>query len=403
MSRSHQDCVQASASLSGCSVLAPRSAFTGGGRLVIIAGLLSCAVACGGGAQERLASIRHPTRENADRPEAEHVVRVTDSLGRRPNLNSAARVLRRMRVVATIGDSTSFGSIADVAIDSQGTAYVLDGSLNRVYTIDRSGVIRHAFGRAGQGPEEFQAPEAIEVAGPVVLVSDRHRRVKLFHHTPRGFALVRTVQLDVVPEGMCATRNEFFVVRPRQRDETLIHGYTLAGLDSISFGEPYRSSSWFVRDQLSDGAVACHDNSSIVTFAFELTPLVFGYRRGGELAWVSRVADFQPMQVVEQAPGGVPELAYEGARPHHSVVTLIPMAADVVVLQVAWHTAESWAQRADYAELHTYLLSSSDGEGVYVGRHLPQLTAVRPPRAYGFRNDPYPGVLILSDGDLRAR
>jgi hypothetical protein len=100
---------------------------------------------------------------------------------------------RDLRVSET--DSFYFGSIIDVAVDSDGNAYALDGDAGHIKVIGPKGGLRDSLGRTGQGPGEFQQPREIVVArGDSLYVLDpRSSRISVFGPSGR---FARGVQLE---------------------------------------------------------------------------------------------------------------------------------------------------------------------------------------------------------------
>lgn len=314
-----------------------------------------------------------------------------------------------MKRYATIGeldgDTTRiFGAIADVATDARRRLYVLDSRLNTVRVFDVAASFVRSFGRPGQGPMEFQAPEALEVTEEgTVLIADRHRRVKIFAAADTAVVLLRTSQVDVVPEGLCVAGERFFVQGWRQ-DGTVVHAYAVGGGHVASFGAAYRSDNPLVQQQLSDGPLACTREGSAVVFVYEYVPLVFAYTTDGSLLWAARLQDYEPMVITETtSPEGRPRVTYSAERPFHNALGIVGVERDLVAVQIARHDRKSVAARAEYAQLHTYLFSVASRKAVYVGARLPALGTVRLPLAYAFENDPYPRVVLLRDSLAASR
>jgi hypothetical protein len=65
-------------------------------------------------------------------------------------------------------------ALGNVAVDATGRLYVLAASAREVRVFDPAGEFLFAFGRAGQGPADFEAPFGLSVAGERVHVF--HRR-----------------------------------------------------------------------------------------------------------------------------------------------------------------------------------------------------------------------------------
>ena len=82
-------------------------------------------------------------------------------------------------------DAYFFPSSAGVAVDDEGTIFVVDFGNRRVQAYDKQGHYVRALGRTGQGPGEYQFPSSIMIdADENIIVNDSAQF--LIHYSPEG-------------------------------------------------------------------------------------------------------------------------------------------------------------------------------------------------------------------------
>lgn len=363
---------------------------------------VSACTAGSGTAQE----IRHPKAEYL--PPADEVDAVVG--GTSPDeetvlaVRRLVRLLRDLREIERIGLSEGegpevFGLVEDLAVDQAGHLYVLDSRFNQVRIFDANGHFRNQFGGSGRGPNEFLAPEAIaiDIQGRV-LVADRGNQVKVFERRGTTFQYVSRIQVKFVPEDMCVLDDWIYVQGFRQENQKTVHGYRLAGGETLSFGPTYSSPNWLVRSQLSDGSIACNPDVDAVVFAFELFPYILAYGQDGHRRWLTRLEEFTVMTITQAVePDGQPSVTLHGGV-FNTIGNLLAGPGETVIVQVRGHDESSMRERREYATLRTYVLSARTGEGMYVGDRLPIIGVIAGDRVYAAQNDPFPQVVILEQG-----
>jgi hypothetical protein len=149
------------------------------GRFVLCA---LCAVACEGGVSGR----------GTDSTNASAAVAGLEQL------DGAATLL--VRIGSEAPAFAEFGRIRDLAVDSQGTAYVLDGHSRRIHVYDSAGAAVTSFAGQGSGPGELESPRGLAWGpGDNLWVMDyRHNRYTEF--SPAGEVL-RTFQRQIPAQG----------------------------------------------------------------------------------------------------------------------------------------------------------------------------------------------------------
>jgi hypothetical protein len=178
--------------------------------------------------------------------------------------------------------------------------------------------------------------------------------------------------------------------------ESFIHVFSAAGEALRSFGRPYVTPNALVREQLSDGPIACSEVAGAVVTMLKYLPIVYGYSPQGELLWTTRLSSFRSIRIVEEGnPRGLPRVSFHGEKPHELVESMQAAPGGVIVVQTALITPRSREERKEFAELRTYVLNAATGEGVYVGNHLPRISAVGGTTVLAAENDPFPRVRVF--------
>lgn len=343
--------------------------------------------------------VLHPTADNipADASLAAVVRMQSPADG---ELGQFARRLSNARLVLTLGEldgapSTVFGAIQDVDAPVPGRFAVLDSRYNEVRVFNSDGSLLESFGRAGRGPTEFLSPEALESHGTDrFILADRDAQVKVIERTSAGMQQRLTIRLQFTPEDLCVLADDIVVQGSTQGG--MLHLYSLTGQHLRSMGEGYRSTNPLVRNQLSDGRIACAAEASTIVVMLRYLPYVRGYRTDGTLRWTSRLADFRTINIEEGVePNGQPYvLVGAGESEYDQVEVLHALDEGLVIVQTSRHTPQSNRERSEYAELRTYVLSAHTGKGVYVGNTLPRVFDVTGSRIYAATSNPFPQVRV---------
>jgi len=348
--------------------------------------------------------IHHPTSQNMPRDDelADRINKSDAAIGSVP-ATSLAGALRSATVITTIGSSTAsggstvFGLIEDLAVGPDGRLYVLDSRLNEVQVFTRGGSPIGRAGEPGVGPGALAAPEAMTlIANRELVIADRYKALKFFDITGDAPVYRGVTELDFIPEDFCVLRNRIFIYG-WQADGTFIHEFTTGGKHVKSFGRPYDSPNLLVQNQLTEGPIECVEDEEIVVAMHEFLPIVYGYSADGELVWQSLLQDFKIIDIIEGVRNGRPAVVFSYARGEFDrAETILPTATSAVVLQIVRSDSSSVASRAEYKEVHTYVIDARTGEGLYAGRGAGILRAIGPNMAAAAMNRPFPHVNILS-------
>lgn len=351
----------------------------------------------------------HPTSENL--PHRRDYLVTSDSIpaGMSPQALSewrdARSALLNVRRVAEIGrlgagavdDPHVFGLIADVELDEHGNVYVLDRHNAQVRIFDSRGTFVAAIGKPGQGPGEFRDPSALELLpNGRVAVADRGAALKVFTPTEEGYQVESSVQLSLAPEGMCAHGNRVFAAGWQRSSDAIIHRASAASNGRRrSFGRGYRSESWLVQDQLSDGRIACLGDPVRVVFAFELLPVLRGYdARDGTLAWEVGIDGYAQMKITETTSAdGQAAVSFSAREVQDNLVSVTRVASSHVLLQYLRGNPQDVRSGAAEPSTRTYLVDAATGRGALIDA-LPLVAAMDSVRQVAMWLLPYPRLEV---------
>ena len=120
-----------------------------------------------------------------------------------------------------IGEETGqsdvfFGNIFDMAVNSSGDIYVVDGQAASVYVLSETGELTDRIGRKGEGPGEFMRARNVVIgAGDAVFVFDNQNyRLSQFEPKTHRYVYSTFVEGDDFshPRKLIGTTGEMFLV-----------------------------------------------------------------------------------------------------------------------------------------------------------------------------------------------
>ena len=273
-----------------------------------------------------------------------------------------------------------FGFEIDVAMDRSGQLVVLDRRNYAVKVFKPTGEHVGSFGRAGEGPGEFLDPQEIEILSDGRLaVVDRRKRINMYAPTDSGYSYLETHRVDLVPERFCSAGDRVFTSGGRAADNTMIHEVPVSPAQSLRhFGRGYESRHWIVRDQLSDGLVACLEDPVRVVLAFELLPVVRSYDADtGTLLWESLLEDYlQPPIEEEHVSEGQPRVFFSAEGKRDMAVSLTPVNDSHVLLQTMRFEPVPDPSFEPQIEIRSYLIHASSGQGALISDSLPVIALI---------------------------
>lgn len=289
-----------------------------------------------------------------------------------------------------------FGEIEDLEFVDDSTLAIVDSRSNQVVLSEVGGSRVRALGAPGEGPNEFQYPNAVTVLSPSeILISDsRGRGISLVNRSDSGWAITEKIQIDLLPLDICSNDATVYV-----------HGFRMDGSGRVlhvydhdlnlenSFGGVYEGPDPSINRNLSRGHISCVPDG--VLYASEGLGEVRRYSTSGELEWATRFDGFRAIPYIRLEEEGrtlnpIPEAGGQ------FIVSLETIGQDAVLVQTATVTREGREEGRRFDGLETYLLSSTDGrliarinEFEWIVEGASRGTLV------GARSDPYPQVGVF--------
>lgn len=359
-----------------------RLAESSGGRLVAI--LLAVAMITACGAEE--GEVRHPILD------AELPVLIDTGTPASPELGRIANRLRTAARVVELGALNEpreavLGAPVSVVTTSSGEILVLDMMAGQVRVFGADGEFRRTLVGRGEGPLEITNPVQIElVAGGLgeeadVLVVLGRTTMKRFQLHDSTATLLDQFQPPAIPfpYSMCVNRDRVAIRSAAAREGNIVTVMDSKANAPSAFGDGYPHGGTIAREDLSIGPVACLPNGDIVT-AFTYLPTVRAYGVNGQRRWDAAVPDFEPLTFREIITiGQGTRFSHSLADPGDMVQTLVAVAADAVLLQVA-RLAKSeqtgFGSRVQEIEgRRSYLISVATGRGMWLSDSLPHILA----------------------------
>ena len=375
-------------------------------------GLASCRQE--GEAEEGL--ILHPTPENS-LPGDAPLISSNDSLPRGLSAEALAawREVRRRIVGASPGLSLGapglttgkeatpdvFGGILDVEFDRRGNILVVDDLADEVRVFDGDGRFLERLGGTGHGPLEFQGVGEVEILGDdrVAVAQGHGNPVKVFRRSASGsYSLDETFHFNGELQGIgCEVKDRLFVSGHSRVGNTIFHEFAL-GMEADSvrrrYGVGYQSEHWLVRDQFSEGPIACLRNPLRVIWAYLMFPEVRLYGPDADtLLWAARVHPFTQGLLKSRSDGLA--VRYNYVTNADRIINLVGLddgsaPHEQILLQV-----QRWFPRDSTLVIRTYLIDASTGSGALLSDTLPLIKAWRRTRyAAVWRDEPFPRLQV---------
>lgn len=363
----------------------PRTVIT-----VAIATLLN--LACGSDA----------TRDNLD-GQSDREIQTPDSI--------SGGFLRNITEIWRVGDvdgvHTAFGRIADVAVDQNGNAIVLDRYRGALRVFDDTGRLIAEAGRIGRGPGELQDPEALARGSDGSVYVLDPPRVVVFEASGDSLRHDRDIPLKVAAaEDICLIGDTLFLqatsIESREQDATsihAIHAFSLFGEELYTFAPTERHGSLLLQQYRSRGQIACFPQERRILFLPDVTPFVKTYSSAGRLLWADTIPDYRPIEFVDRGRSVSFEIMPpKGAHHGLSAVAVTPRFAAV---QVGLRDSSS-SSPLDHTDIRTLVYDITTGKRAGTLEVHGRLLAMDYPHMFVAVDLPYPQlVTYVPDGEYR--
>lgn len=304
---------------------------------------------------------------------------------------------RQRRTIARVWDtlSTVGGSVNDTTVINGNEVFIRGDTLivsdvggRRIVAYSTKGELLWAFGRGGAGPGEFRqiSDVSIESTGRVLVLDAINRRVTSFN--PWDGSFTETALRDFGrPTQLIGLRRGVYLVSTMSSPDTPFTLVDTTGnvLERASHAwpglanvDPMAAQLWLTRTYKDQWVAAFSLASGFVTYDSVLTPLVKG-------DYVDAV-EFPRVRVTRDGDTEVREFAdYAGC-------TACSITTDSGILFVVAGTDPDHRSRW----IDAFALADGSYQGSYLLPEPARALAVKADTFYVLRNEPAPGILVLS-------
>lgn len=355
-----------------------------------------------GNDRENSSNRIHPTRENIpDKNNIDNIIS-RDTLSISSNgLQNIANRIATSRHILTIGSADEnkgevFGLIEDIAVNSKGDILVLDQRLNNILVYNREGKYINRIGRNGRGPGEFGAVEnlSLDSFNDDLYVLDRYLKIEKFRLINDKYEYNDTYHINGPSLFGCKLDSMLVYsgfIREYNGIAHLLSTQSKNYLNSI--GQSYQDNSYMVRSDLSIAPIGCNERSFTIVIGFLYFPYLYAYDHTGEVKWISQLDNFDIQQIRETESGSVVHTLSK-KKPYHTINNFTSISdTEYMVVQTAYYNDINFPH---YSVVYTYLISSVNGQGIFVTDKLPVIRYADEHYFYTSEILPYPRVKVYS-------
>jgi len=340
---------------------------------------------------ERTERTVHPTEANLLSDET-----ATHIIGKNPpsdnknkiDLRQIAREIRNSRLITEIGEAGSansrmiIGNIEDITFHDQ-YIYALDEQKMNVSIYDLDGKFISSVGRAGRGPGELISPESVITHRDLLFILNNHFGVQVFKkdsldHTYKPHDLLN---YKVRPDDICINHDKLIVNTlpvsgpgSDTENDNNISVFSVDDLDNelTNFGTMYDTDSWGAKMHMSMGGIECSPHSAAIVQYLTNVGSLYGYNNEGKKLWSSKIADFNYLELIEQAGSLGPDR--NNLQDNFDSVGNITYVNDQYFLIQVFN--RSLLKSGENFTIKTYLAEFESGYGVFVSNELPEILSV---------------------------
>lgn len=234
-----------------------------------------------------------------------------------------ARRLRDTKLIDSIGtlrreENYIIGNVMDIEVRQN--IHVLDGKYGQEKVYKRNGRYTYRYGRKGSGPGSITDPSVLSIKDNETRIVSRRKYLQVFNM--KNDEPFDRFNIGLVSEDGCLLNDAIYLRGTDNNAKSTIQKYGLDGKLVERFGETYKSESFLVRDQLSDGTISCIQNSETIVSTFEYIPIIRGYGRLGDMRWISMINNLSYIDISETMSNqGTPAIQYDGSELYDKIIS----------------------------------------------------------------------------------
>jgi hypothetical protein len=289
--------------------------------------------------------------------------------------------------VGILGGSETFGSIHRVVPFADGVL-VLDRMNNRIHHFGLDGEESSRFGEGGQGPGEFQSPQAVAVSqdGAVYVLDSSNGRIAVLGiDSGEGLHWLGAIRLEYRAEDLCVLGSRLFLLSHQQG--RMIHELSPSGEILQSFGEAVPENP-VLKEFYAAGRLYCEPERRIIVHVPATFPQVQAFGADSEGLWRAELPEYHQTHYQFVAGGAIRvDLDDEGMA--HSLRGVGILGRDTLLVQLTLSRGRS-APRS----LESYLVSLVQGKPIGTLELPPVAASERYTRLYSPVEVPFPVLEI---------
>ena len=166
----------------------------------------------------------------------------------------------------------------------------------------------------------------------------------------------------------------------------------LSGEILHSFGSVYESPNRIANSQIKNGPIVCDEVAKRVYLApRNLLGEVRAYDLTGQEPWITVLRDFIP-SILKDIPGGGTNWTADWRTGYNRIEALVPMPNGHLLVQEDFVARDGTVWSIE--STHSYLISTVDGTGAYIGDTLPLLVTANGSHFVSLQREPFPQLTV---------
>lgn len=284
--------------------------------------------------------------------------------------------------------SVEFGWIRAAQFTPDGGIVVLDALNSRLSRYSRRGDPIVSVGRRGEGPGEFQEPEALAQpdSATLLVLDSRARRLTRYILSSTGLTYVSADRLDDWPSAMCALGSTVVGFYYDHTDRMIVHRLSRGDLGPQSLGQ-----ALFAETELNItgtmGELVCVPDQRLIVVAPDRTGDIFGYATDGMLRWRTRLRRYRP-PLFKLVPNGSMLGFAPGQKVRDFTIAAVRISPRLLLVQIGTNLMGRQFV-GEFESIESRILRLSDGVEIGSQDDLPRVTDAMTGRlvTYGTEND----------------
>jgi hypothetical protein len=137
------------------------------------------------------------------------------------------------------------------------------------------------------------------------------------------------------------------------------------------------------------GGIVCISESNNVIHYFGLLNLLYNYDESGEIKWVTRIKDFNFMEIIEKVEES---MGPDSPQEFDYMTNVVSLNEHFSLVQVTNATQSTEGRKIN--QVKTYVINNADGSGYYIKKELPRIISAAGKYLVFYTESDYPGIQV---------